>query len=549
MRRTQAIFGSASMAEAYEGLRSDYEAARTSRYRRRRTGVAAMGSGADYHYRSEADYLRMMELSRDLYRNDSVLPQGLERAAANIFQEGLLLDPQTGDKGLDTALLDRWKEWSEDPDKCHVAGELPFNAQASLAWTQSQVDGDIFVLPLREGSLQLVEAHRVRTPRNTRRNVVHGILLDDRRKRLEYWITKEDIDPDRSIAKVSDITAYAARDRDGRKQVLHIYDPKRATQTRGVTAFAPIVDMIGMHDDTQFAKLVQQQIVSCIAFFRERSEMFGGAGTAQLGEQEAEAQGDGSTRVIEHIAPGLEFRGAPGEKLSGFSPNVPNPEWFPHAQLILTFISINVGLPLQVFLLDPSKTNFSGWRGAIDQARIGFRRHQRRISQQLHRPVYEWKVRQWASEDPALRVRLTADERMVLTHSWNCPEWKYIQPEVEAKADALRIEKLLVSPRRRAAERGVDWDRLRAEIVEDNTQLLREAKQAALDLNAEFEEDPVSWREVLFVTTGIYPQSPPLKSAETEPAEDTEQEDDDGDRPEGDTADPPSRSVLRTVGR
>ena len=57
-------------AEAFENMRSDYNAARQTRFRRRLTGVASGGSGSDYHYRNESDYLRMLELARAGDRND-----------------------------------------------------------------------------------------------------------------------------------------------------------------------------------------------------------------------------------------------------------------------------------------------------------------------------------------------------------------------------------------------------------------------------------------------------------------------------------------------
>ena len=54
-----------SLADAFEARRSDYQAAKASRYRRRRTGISTSGSGADYHYRSDADYLRILKNRRN----------------------------------------------------------------------------------------------------------------------------------------------------------------------------------------------------------------------------------------------------------------------------------------------------------------------------------------------------------------------------------------------------------------------------------------------------------------------------------------------------
>ena len=71
--------------------------------------------------------------------------------------------------------------------------------------------------------------------------------------------------------------------------------------------------------------------------------------------------------------------------------------------MLLGILAVNLDLPLCVFLLDVSETNYSGFRGAIDQARQRWREIQSWMMGSFHRPVYEWKVRQWAVTDSALR--------------------------------------------------------------------------------------------------------------------------------------------------
>lgn len=490
-----------SLQGLYHDLRSDYAAAKSSRFRRRRTGVASSGSGADYHYRSEADYLRLMEQARDMDRNDSAVGPVINQAVNNTLQCGFTVEPRTGDPTLDADLWERWNAWADDPDACDLAGEHGFDRLTDHAFRAMLVDGDCVGLLTDEGAVQLVEAHRVRTPVATKRNVVHGVLLDDRRRRLQYWITKDDIDPLRAVRLVNEIQQYDTRDADGFRQIVHIYNPRRVTQTRGVTALAPIFDDVGMFEDINFAKLVQQQVVSCIAFFRMRQDG-SPPGGSQFGERTEQQLSDGSTRVVEGIAPGIEIVGDPGEQIQGFSPNVPNPEFFEHVKLILTLVSINLGLPLIVVLMDASQTNFSGWRGALDQAKTGWRRNQRALIERWHRPIYTWKVRQWMAEDSALRSAADREGVSIFAHHWSPPTWPYIEPLKDASADLLRVRNGLISPRRLHAERGRDWEEVAEEIVADNAYAIVRAKRAAARINKKFKDDnPVHWREVLSLPT------------------------------------------------
>lgn len=492
-----------SLADGFEGMRSDFAAAKYSRFRRQRTGILSIGSGADWHYRVQSEFLRIMEYARDMDRNDCIVGQAVDRAVDNQVRSGLKPDPKTGDKSVDDELRERWKAWSTDRDQCDVTGENTFHAQERLAARAVMVDGDVFALPLKEGCLQMVEGHRARTPVSTKRNVVHGVLLDERRKPAEYWFTKDDIDPMQAVRLVSQMERYPARDAEGNRNVFHTYNPKRFTQTRGVSAFAPIFDLLGMFEDVNFAKLVQQQIVSCFAVFHERDINYQSDDGAQAGEQSTENLPlDGSTRLLQGIAPGMEIFGKPGEKLAGFSPNVPNAEFFPHMRLILTLIGINLGMPLIMVLLDASETNFSSWRGAIDQARQGFDSNQRTMVDRFYQPVYTWKVGQWCSEDPALRAAAKKLKQKMFAHVWTKPGWPYIDPLKDANADLLRQRNALISPRRLQAERGREWMEVADEIVADNAYAIAAAKKAAKAINAQFpDDDPVHWRELISLPT------------------------------------------------
>lgn len=500
--RRRAFNAGPSLAEHFEGLKADYAAAKPSRFKRVRYGLLPYGSNADWHTRVDIDYYRIMEQVRDMDRNDVIIGQMVTRAVVNTVQDGLTLDPQTGDAGADRELRARWADWSEDPNQCDIRGEATWNQLEYLALRQTLVDGDVLSLCLKSGHVQLVEGHRLRKPISTKRNCVHGVLLDNNRKPLEYWLTKDEISPLQAVNLVSDIRRYPARDAEGNRIVCHVLDPTRVTQTRGFSALTPVVDAAGMFEDFNFATLVKAQVASCYTIFRERDENFEGSDPPKSGADQTETLADGTSITVEGISPGMQIRGQVGEKLSGFSPSIPNPEFFPHVKLVLQLISINLGMPLVVTMLDASETNFSGFRGAVDQARLGFRRNQNWLAERLHAPTYRFKVRQWLLDDPALRAASEQSGVNVYKHRWNPPAWPYIEPLKDASADLMRQRNALTSPRRLQAERGRDWSVLVDEIVEDNRLAIVRAKRAADEINREFtDDDPVHWRELISLPT------------------------------------------------
>lgn len=362
------------------------------------------------------------------------------------------------------------------------------------------MDGDIVATATIEGSIETIEAHRIKTPSATKRNVVLGVLLDSYRRRLEYWVAPRDIEPLATLKAVSSIVPIPVRDKAGNRQLFHVYDPKRKSQTRGISACAPIADTAGMADDIQFAKLVQQQVVSCITFFRERGIDFNGAfEPAATGTVTEETLPSGGTRTIQGIGPGLELVGAPGEKLMGFSPNVPNAEYFNHIILILSIIAVNLGIPVQLLLLDASKTNFSGWRGAMDQARVGFKRLWDVLVTRFLCPVYLWKLREWVIDDPMVGQYAAVLGANFTKHEWMPPHWPYIEPEKDAQGDALIIEKRLAPRRLVLGRRGLNIERVDETIISDNGRFIRGCIKEAEAINEEFESANVDWRTVAFM--------------------------------------------------
>jgi len=180
-----------------------------------------------------------MEMAREMTRNNPLVMQGVRRLVANVVGRGFVLDSDSGDKGIDDVNGYRWAEWSRTPEACDDQQELDFHGLEKPTLQHVIIDGDICSLPNRDGGIESQEGHRLKTPRNTTKNVVQGVQQDERRRRLAYWFTKEDIEPWRSVTRVNDTTQIIARDDAGHHQVFHHYLLDRHSQTRGVTAFAP----------------------------------------------------------------------------------------------------------------------------------------------------------------------------------------------------------------------------------------------------------------------------------------------------------------------
>ena len=266
-KRRRSLAG--SILEQFAELKNDYQIGKSSRYKQPKSGIMVLGTHADYHYRTEYAYFGAMEVAREMTRNNPLVMQGVRRLVSNVVGRGFVLDPSTGDKKLDTDNGYRWEEWAQTPELCDDQQEVDFHTLEKLTLQHVIIDGDICSLPNQDGGIESQEGHRLKTPRNTTKSVVHGVQVDERRRRLAYWFTKEDIDPWVTVTYVNDIAQVPARDSAGHRQVFHHYLPDRRSQTRGVTAFAPMADTADHWDDLQFANLIAHKIQSCYTILRE----------------------------------------------------------------------------------------------------------------------------------------------------------------------------------------------------------------------------------------------------------------------------------------
>ena len=481
---------------------SRYGSARDSRFRRRRQ-TAPMGSGGDYHLQGN-DFLRIMEYARALDRDDSIIGSVLDRAELNTVQNGFLLDFDTGDKTLDQDLLGDHIEWATSPERCDTSGELAFAELESMAFRFSKVDGDLWALLTDDDQIQPWEAHRIRTPSGSvrgDRSIINGVELNEARERLQVWITQEDVSP--WITNVDKFETRPIRDGLGMRRVLQVYaDTKRYTLTRGVSCFQKLYDLAGMRDDTEFAALLKQQLQNALVFTEEMKPGDNGV-SAPFGEQETEVRPDGTVETVEGIGPGTIVRGKNGRSLKPFMNTAPGPEFVGHIRHILTLMGVNLGMPLVLVLMDASETNFSGWRGAFDQAKLGFRRNQDRLLKRWHNPILAWRLRYRRMNDSSIDRAMTRIVEKARAagkqwYKWHLPSWPYVSPLEDSQASLIAVANYQEAPSTNMARSGLDYDREMQRGIEDRGMAIELAIEEAQRLNEKYKAlDPgVQWTDL-----------------------------------------------------
>lgn len=490
---------------------------RAGKFRSHELGKHASGVDADCHTNGDPGYFRMVEYARHLEMNAPLVGPCMDRLTTNVFRRGLQCHPTSGHKEFDRESRRRWHNWARSRD-CERARRHKFPALEKIVFRRTVVDGDHFTI-IRSDSdrMQCLENHRARTPGNIERNkqrrnaVTHGAeTRASTGEILNWYFTKSNAGPTRNFQKVEDFIKIPSRNEDDTLRVLQtLLYCERSTATRGISKFNRFGDNAGQLDDVLFAWLVKEQVASCITFFKEREHDFTGDGANDAVDEKRWKDLNSYIGDEVPLQPGMFLKGAPGEKIQGFSPNVAGSNSMEHAMLHVCIMSVNLGVPVICLLLDATQTNFSGWKGALQQAEQGWDRLAFDFAETWHADLYEWRQRRELATDEEFEslAQRAAEETAAAGNEfrpYGC-EWRRqvpdsIQPVEQATAARIRIADSTSSLQTISREQhGRDWDEVYPEVIDNKADAIQAAKERARLLNADLEdgESRVDWRDLI----------------------------------------------------
>lgn len=160
----------------------------------------------------------------------------------------------------------KFRAWSENPVECDAAGKMTFPKQQQAAYASWKTFGEIFgLLPIieRPASMSktkvlLLPPHRLMQKNDEFNNIVQGVKTDGWGFPLSYFVQEKD----RIIGiKEREIAAY---DRDGRPNVIHVFDSSIATN-RGISPLASVLKVIRQVDQYADATLTAALIQTIFA--------------------------------------------------------------------------------------------------------------------------------------------------------------------------------------------------------------------------------------------------------------------------------------------
>lgn len=353
-------------------------------------------------------------------------------------------------------LEDGWQEWAYRPTR---DGRMDLPALQRLLLKTVARDGEAFVrmhraydgnpfgFALEPVDPDMVDENLNRAPGRGVNEVRMGVEVDGDGRPVAYhgW----DVPNGTMSGAARRAVRYPATD------MLHLYDPERVNQTRGVTWLQPVMVPLRMLNGYVEAELVAARVSAAkMGFFQRKAG--DGLGAAEPGD-------DGSFTM--EANPGTFGVVPDGYELSTFSPDHPATAFGQFVKDATRRTSTGLGVSYNALGNDLESVNYSSIRAGMLVERDMWRVLQAWWESQFLRPIYaEWLNMALLSGAVSLDSR---DFRKFKAAHWTPRGFQWVDPLKDAQAGVMAVNNALSSRTMLLAEQGLDYEDVLEQLAEE----------------------------------------------------------------------------------
>jgi lambda family phage portal protein len=411
----------------------------------------------------------LRDRSRTATRNNGFAKGAIDKLVTNIIGTGIKPLSQATDPAIRKAIQALWTKWTDESD---ADGLLDFYGQQAQAVRGFLEAGDDYIRlrsRLPEDGLSVPMQLQVLEPElcpytynlvTSTTRIRAGIEFDGIGRRIAYWFHP---------SRPGDLFDYDASQlrRVPAESVIHLYDPLRPGQLRGIPHLTQALIKLNELDKFDDATLLRQQLANLFVAFLTKSTA--GDGVNMLTGETIETDGEGKPLVP--MAPGLFQELGVGEDVKFSEPPGTSDGYKDFMKQQLLAVSAATGVPYEALTGDMSGVNDRTVRVVFNEFRLRIQMVQHHlIAFQLCRPVW----RAWmdaAVLSGALPVSL-ADYRSnpdaYLAVTWTPPRTPYIHPVQDVEAQQAAIRAGLTSRSAIVSELGEDAESIDEQQAADN---------------------------------------------------------------------------------
>lgn len=386
---------------------------------------------------TSASRKNMVRRARQIDENNILGSAMLDRAVDNVIGEGMVLQAKTNSKSFNKKVESLWREYEPD------ARGMMSKAELQRAWKRAEYrDGDFGVLLLKSGTVQSIESDYIQSPfahyeQRHNPNIIDGVEVNAVGRPRAFHLSTLDSGGNASSVRVrrQNMLWCAKNNRFNREAV------------RGVSVLAELGPMLDQIDGTTEAVVVAHRMAAIFGIIHQRKNPAAAYGS--LPTTATNAGGDDVPEIS--LEPGMYQYAGIDDNFTQIKAEHPTQSFSDLMTYLIRMAGIKLGLPLELAMLDFSRTNYSSARASMEQSYRSFRTHQNRFAQSILTPLYRWRVSKWIKEG-----RLP-DRSDAFAHNWLGQPWPYLDPQKEAVGSLVAIDGGLSTLPRELAKRGIEF--------------------------------------------------------------------------------------------
>lgn len=385
------------------------------------------------------------------------------------------------DQKVNRELEKGWKRWGR-PGVATADGKLSWHGVEKLLLRTWAQDGEM-LLRLYRGfdngwgfAVEVLDPDQLdeklnRPATDSQNQIRMGVEVDEWGRPLFYHIWRRHPEGIRG----SNLNP-PERQRVPAEDVIHVFDPWRAGQTRGLPPLTPVLFDSEMLSGLEEAELTASRIAAAkMGFFQTNPEY-------QIDPEVISGESQATLEI--EVAPGSFVEVPAGYEFQAFDPTHPTSAFGDFHKSILRSIASGMHTSYNPLANDLEGVNFSSLRQAALIERVTFRMIQRWVWEHVHDRVYQ----AWLSQ-ALLAGQLELQSfraRDFDAHEWRPRGWEWVDPVKEVQAEVIAIRAGLESRTAAAARRGRDLEQIFKEIQRENEL----AEEMGLELDTSLEDAP-----------------------------------------------------------
>jgi len=469
-------------------------------YGRRQFRAFAAGSArdADRNFNprltsGDADVKRAYKLvaarCRDQAENNSLISGGIDRICNNVVRSGIYpkFKFRTADDKLDRLVNARWRRsfarWAR---YCDITGHDSYGALQRLGLRHMWSDGQYLihrvydnsingVVPLR---LELIEFDQMDT-------LVDGVQANGNlaRRGIEF-----DPATGRPVMYhildhhpgdyLTGLGARSATRKIPAADIIHVWDRRRISQFSGIAWMAAVVmEAFRMEDFRHITQDAARIQATFAAFLKSAFPDFRlGAGVPFGGQTAPPKPGEtgtteAPTEVRHNIIQGLP----PGTEVQFAAPSHPGNNYEPFVKDSQRWQSVGLGMSFEAYTNNYTDSSYASARSGSLEERLSYRSQQQFLEEKVNRHILAWYIEAayLSGLAPVAMPGYARDPYMYHEMAeGQYPGWGWVDPNNDANASEKEIDLVLDTRRNKAAQRGLDWDEIMDEQMEEEIRML-----------------------------------------------------------------------------